>query len=211
MFSKTGRDRNSKNDQGQSLDNERDFRFVIAKRILPLSIGGVLLLALILTSVAIARNDEDTAKWVLAAALPVFGAWVGTILAYYFAKEGFESASRNVTETVERLTGMEKLKSIKVKDKMIVRHNMTVINTTASKQASQISLIGDILKLLDDSKKNRLPILDENDHPLYMIHRSMIDKYLTRKAAKDRLPTKDLDTLKLENLLEDDADLKKNV
>lgn len=199
----------SREDRDRNSDKEKDSRFLIAKIVLPISMGGVVLLALILIVGALERNDVDAAKWALAVAAPVVAAWAAAIISYYFTQKSFESASRNVTETVERLTGVERLKSIRVKDKMIVRRDITALNITSSKPASKIKLIGDILKLLDDSKKNRLPILDENDHPLYIVHRSMIDKYLTRKITKDKLTPEKLNNLTLEDLLNDDADLKR--
>ena len=199
-------DRNAK--ATNKPDNERDFRFIIAKIVLPISMGGVLALAIALAVTALARNDSDTATWVLAAVLPVLGTWVGTILAYYFAKENFESASRSFTETAERLTAMERLKAVMVKEKYIAKKDMVSISITKDHPESSVKLVAEILTLLEGKKRNRLPILDENDHCIYIIHRSMVDKYLTKKVTKDKLTTEDINELTLKNLLDDDTELK---
>lgn len=188
--------------------SEKDLRYAIAKPVIWLSIIGVLVLALALGITALARGDEDTAIWVLAAVLPVMGAWVGAILAYYFASENFEAATRGVSETAERLSTMERLRSIPVKLKMRARRDMLVTTISSTRPEDQINLVEDILNLLDAKKRNRLPVLDESEHPKYVIHRSMIDKYLIQKATRDKLSTDELDNLTLKQLLDEDLELK---
>jgi hypothetical protein len=199
------------NNQGQNRnrDGEREFRFVIAKWVLPIGMGGVLVLALVIAIVSfIADGTTETPRWILTSILPVFGAWVGTILAYYFAKENFESASRNAVETAEKFSMLERLKSVPARSKMVVRQAMIAPNITTDRPIPSIRIVGDILDLLENEQKNRLPVLDDRNHPKYMIHRSMIDKYLTRKITRDKLATDQLNQLSLQDLLDDDPDLK---
>ena len=73
MFGEEDRDRKKK-EQVQNSDKEKDSRFLIAKVVLPISMGGVVLLALILIVGALERDDVDTAKWALAVATPVVAA-----------------------------------------------------------------------------------------------------------------------------------------
>lgn len=193
----------------KAADNERDFRLIIAKIVLPASIGGVLVLAIALAIIAlVVKNDEDMAKWVMAAVLPVMGTWVGTILAYYFAKENFEAASRNVAETAERLTGIEKLKSVMVKEKYIAKKDMVSIQITKSNPESSVMLVDGIIKTLEDNGRNRLPVLNEENHPKYIIHRSMIDKYLIGKTTKGNKTAQDIGKLTLQTLLDEDKETK---
>ena len=74
----------------------------------PQNDGGVLGLAVLIMLTATAGQESDTAKLLLSSILPLLGTWVGTVLAYYFAKENFESAAR----ATGRLAGIEKLRSI---------------------------------------------------------------------------------------------------
>src|SRR5437660_837167 len=39
----------------------------------------------------------NTAQYVLTAVLPVVAAWVGTVLAFYFGRENYESAAKSTT------------------------------------------------------------------------------------------------------------------
>lgn len=130
-------------------------------------------------------------------------------LAYYFSRENFESASRSVERMAEKLTPMEKLESIPARLKMIPKAQMVLLNITGDKPLDKIKIVGDILGTFIQKGENRLPILDENDYPKYMIHRSMIDKYLTRKNIEGGLSRDRLKKLSLKDLLDDDEELKK--
>jgi hypothetical protein len=152
------------------------------------------------------NNKLDTAKMVFTAILPLLGTWVGTVLAYYFSKENFESANQNVREMVKaQLTSQEKLKSIPATDAkaMIPLNKMDAFRITKHVPEDKIFLVDGLLDFLNKNKRNRLPILDENDHPRYVIHRSLIDKFLVEKttAAPPTTPV-DLKKLTLKDLLE---------
>ena len=43
--------------------------------------------------------------------LPVIGAWVGTVLAFYFGQVNFEAASRSAANLVRQLSPREKLQA----------------------------------------------------------------------------------------------------
>jgi len=55
------------------------------------------------------RLEEVTAQWkdILTFTLPVLGAWVGTVLAFYFSKENFEAANRSMQSIVGHLSAPE--------------------------------------------------------------------------------------------------------
>jgi hypothetical protein len=150
--------------------------------------------------VMIMSKDARAPETVLTATLPLFGAWVGTILAFYFGRENFEAATRSVTSIAKAITPEEKLKAIMAKDKMIPRTKMLIETVPAEK----INLFAALDKL---TKVDRLPILDDKDHPIYMLHRSAIEQYLV-KNVRERIDPKDLT---LQNLLNDSPDLKQLV
>lgn len=53
------------------------------------------------------------------AVLPVFVTWVGTLLAYYFGKDNYESGAQHSADLARDLTGAEKLRKIPVTSVMI--------------------------------------------------------------------------------------------
>lgn len=165
------------------------YRNILALTVLLFSIVAVATLG-----VTTLLQDKTQTTLVFSALLPLLGSWVGTILAYYFSKENFEAATRSVTELARTVSPFEKLQSIPVKDKMILKKDIYFEIEDKTK------LLKDILSTLDTSKKgNRIPFANSADRPLYVIHRSALDKFLTREA----LAGKDPKVLTLQDFLND--------
>ncbi len=166
-----------------------DPREKLSKWVTLTSIIGVLVLALLIIGISYyIEKDREMTRLVFTAVLPLFGAWVGTILAFYFGKENFEAASRSVTNIAKAVGFMEKLKEIKVTDKMIRRENMSVI-AKPDNEIPQIKLKEILDTITSAGKGLRLPILNDKGNPVYIIHRSMIDKYLANQALATTPPT----------------------
>lgn len=180
---------------------EREYRESLSTWVSVVSIGGVVVLATIMIAASWYGGDKDTMKLVFTATLPLFGAWVGTILAFYYGKENFEAASRSVTNIAKAIGVNEKLQEIPVKDNMIPKRDMIVDD----RPADQIKLTELLEKM---STKERLPILNKEGAVIYMIHRSAIDRYLAQKALQSPPPT-DTAELTLKDLLDEDQELKK--
>ena len=185
-----------------------DSKLVIAIIILSISVAGSIALSIFVICMVDEGNRFDAVQYVFSAVLPLLGTWVGTILAYYFSKENFELANRSVQEMAKQMTPIQKLKSIPVRDKMIHKSNMIKLNVTSANPLNKILIVGHILKTLKDAKRNRLPILDRNGFPLYIIHRSMIDKYLANLSIVDKLSYAELEAKTLEDLLNEDSEMK---
>ena len=172
-----------------------DPRFLLALIILGFSIIGVIILAGF-----VLRRDStlSTAQFVLGAILPLLGTWVGTVLAYYFARENFESASRSVREMAKQLTPMEKLKATIVKDVMI--DIGIAVTFKLDKPEKDIKLKSDLIDAkLEKEKKERLPILNAQGLIKYMAHRSLFERFIVQEVAK----AKKVENLTLQDLLDD--------
>ncbi len=172
-----------------------DPRFLLGIVILGLSIAGVVILA----GFVLGRDSTlNTAQYVFGAILPLLGTWVGTVLAYYFARENFESASRSVREMAKQLTPTEKLKAIIIKDVMIDIGN--AVTFTLGKPEKDIKLKSDLIDAkLEKENRERLPILDTQGLIKYMAHRSLFDKFIVQEVAK----AKKVDDLTLQDMLND--------
>lgn len=182
------------NNKPDSTDS--NVRHFISLGITTISILGVLGLAIV-----ILVRDTESPEQVLGTVLPVIGTWVGTILAYYFSKDNLEAATRSFT-AVAQMSAAEKLKSVRATEKMIPKSQMFFRNTPGS----GVNLF-ETLTAMDDAKKgSRLPILDDKGCPVYVIHRSTIDRYMVQKATSGS--GTDLKTLTLQNMLDDDAAVK---
>jgi hypothetical protein len=158
------------------------------------------LAVVVLGYVSITKN-ETKAEQVLATALPLLGTWVGTVLAYYFARENFESASRSVSAMARQLTTSDKLAAISVKAKMIINDPQALF--AKSEPFSSVSLKA-LLDELDAAKKGlRIPLLDAGrKHIRYVVHRSMIERFLSTQALQGKAQ-QDLLKLSLDDILRD--------
>lgn len=117
-------------------------------------------------------------KDLLGLLLPLFGTWVGTVLAYYFGKENFEAASKRYENIIQKLTP-DVLDDISIKQIMIDQATMV------SKEESVSSglTVNDLIVFLDSISKSRLPILN-NQKIKYIIHKSTL---LEAKANGDEV------------------------
>lgn len=179
-----------------------DPQFFLGAGVLAISMVGLFVIA----GISLKGAGEEMQKYVFAAFVPVLASWVGTVLAYYFSRENFESANRSVRQMVGQISPAEKLASVSVASKMIPRQSMDVLVITPDKPENHLRIIADILAWFDKFKRNRLPVLDEQDRPKYIVHRSMIDKYLTLKMS---LSVDAQEQLTFRDLLDEDIEMKR--
>lgn len=172
----------------------RDF---LAIGITLFSIVGVAALA-----IAVIAHDPGDINSALAAVLPLFGSWVGTVLAYYFSKDNFETANISLSNMVDKITPQDKLKSTPVTDKMIAKNKIFYKNVTDINQTKLV----DILQKFNESNEvwSRLPILDDQGRLQYIVHRTLIDKFLVDKLWNpDPTAPKTVDQFTVQDLLQD--------
>jgi hypothetical protein len=172
-----------------------DYRFNIAKWITIFVLCATGILGIM--AMAVSSNPESfrSAKDILGMLLPVLSAWIGTIIAFYFGRENFETATNALAK---QLTSEEKLKSILVKDVMI--KVAQAVTFTLDKPEKNVKLKADLIDAkLDKENKERLPILDPQGRIKYMGHRSLFDKFIVQEVAK----AKKVEDLSLEDMLKD--------
>jgi hypothetical protein len=85
----------------RKLFAELDARTLIALVIVGAGIVGVVVISAL--AIGFANNKSEASQLVFSAVLPLFGTWVGTVLAFYFARENLEAA----TQSTLALTGRE--------------------------------------------------------------------------------------------------------
>lgn len=193
---------NNENNNG----NDADRKLVLNKVIFP-SLIGIFVLAVLHMILSYHGPDKaETSKNVFNSMLPVVGTWIGTVIAYYYSKENFEAANKSVRDMVGQMTAMEKLQSIPAADKMIPKDKM--ISETADDDKIAAVQLAKLVERMTSSKYNRLPVLLSSGAPRYVIHRSLIDKYLTSAALSGKYTMEQLNGLTLKNLVDEDAELR---
>jgi len=176
----------------------------IAKLVLGISGFGILGIALVALGGAAlsgAEQFKDTSQLVFNSLLPLLGTWVGTVLAYYFSRKNFESASQSV-ERMVTLTTEQKLGQLLVQKEMLRPGEISVFQIPAGKSPKDILLKDLRIKLGD--KITRIPVVDSDGVVLYIVHQSGLFKFIAEKALAGAA---DIEKLTLQGMV-DDAELK---
>jgi hypothetical protein len=190
------------------------FRIALAKTVTTWALAAILAIAALIIVVAGINaiwgsapervvQFFDISKYVLGVLLPVIGAWVGTVLAFYFGQVNFEAASKSAQNLVRQLSPREKLQAEPAGHAMMKINDVTTFKIPADKTEADIK----IKQLIDEGfekdkaqPRQRLPILDAQGRGKYVLHRSTVDAFV---APIKRPPDVDESTLTLKSLLED--------
>jgi uncharacterized membrane protein len=111
------------------------------------------------------------------ALIPLFGTWVGTVLAFYFSNKNFESAAKATRE----LLGDDRLRQISVRQAWIPVDQIKAATIPAGKTEADVEV--DDLKVMLVGKVTRIPIWDDNKVVKYVLHKSLIFEFLATKSA----------------------------
>jgi hypothetical protein len=138
-------------------------------------ITGVSIIAITLLAIYTIYKDPKEAKNILNVVLPVFASWVGTILAFYYGRENFETANAEVRKIIQQITPEQRAMELVSKHmRPLVTMSCFIIPT--GKSIADF-MINDLRNRLS-SNISRLPIIDANDKPKFMIHESSLNKYV---------------------------------
>lgn len=141
--------------------------------------SGVAITAL---AVLIIIRDKTETMTIFNIVLPVFASWVGTILAFYFGRENFESANKQMDKIVSQLSPAQRSTKL-VTSIMRPLQNITYIQIPKGKSEQDI-LIKELRSKFTENI-SRLPILDFENKPRYIIHESSINKYIAAGGTEN--------------------------
>jgi hypothetical protein len=152
-----------------------------------------------------AVNRSEASKLVFGSLLPLLGTWVGTVLAFYFAKANFESAAKN---TKDLLGITERLRSTPVESVMLKMTDPSVIKKTLVSPEKPESLkIAELVKIMRDNRRNRLPVLNSDSSPLFVIHLSILTDFISTQALSATGGSKPVTDLTISDLQAVDSQL----
>ena len=190
----------------EAADSNADFRAKLGGRLVMGASVGVILLGIIVICAA-AWGDQnkpavkEAAQLIFTSILPLLGTWVGTVLAFYYTRENFESASRTTLAAVR--SGSQQLASTGVADKMLPANAIIKANIPGGKTIGDLLLkdLGDIFDrpLPNGQKVSRLLIVNDKGACIGIVHRSIWLEMLYRGATLT--PPVQLATDSLEKLL----------
>jgi CBS domain-containing protein len=133
------------------------------------------------TSIVYLLNSTDkdrAAERVLSSSLPLYGTWVGTLLAYYFAKENFDSATKS-TVALSQLSLPNQFNNL---ESILV--SAAISNRFLFEDDLNRSL-RDVKGLLIKNDRKRLPVLNSENRTLqFLAYYEDLDAYSTSNLDK---------------------------
>ena len=155
----------------------RETRNLLAIIIVGASIVTVCILAVLVIVCSGCKDDGEAARYVLTAVLPLLGTWVGTVLAFYFAKESLETAARTTKELVGQATD---LATVFCKDVLTEIGKIKPSERTDEPESLDLQALIDAMQA---SGRQRLPIFTTDDVVRYVLHLSTAAVFLSTRDA----------------------------
>jgi hypothetical protein len=153
-------------------------RLVLWSAIALTALGGIIIVSAALTL----KPDTimEAARLLLSALLPLFGTWVGTVLAFYFSKENYEAASQSTLDAVKSVA--QRLSSTPIAAKMMPLAQIIVVQLPADGSIGSLKL-SDIEAKFDTvgangQKISRLLILNITGACVGILHHSVFTEML---------------------------------
>ena len=168
-------------------NQDRGARSVLAILISTFSIVGITIVSIAFIAVSNKEDRQAAASQVFTGILPLFGTWVGTLLAFYFAKENFDSATRNTVALSQiSLPSSNNLESILVSS--VISPNFVSFTTSSADREKSLE---DVKKYLTDRDRGRLPILKESGKSLdFLVYYRDIDEFISLRKLEGSENTK---------------------
>lgn len=143
-------------------------RTQIAFIIIGLGMVGISAVSWVALSGSTAAGRPEMARLVFASVLPLFGTWVGTVLAFYFVRDNLQAANETTLNTIKAAGGLDP--QSRVSDIMIVADKIKPKREVASDSDARKLLLGDLYKDTQTNDQSRVPILTTAGEPLYVVH-----------------------------------------
>jgi hypothetical protein len=147
----------------------------LAEWIIGLSVAGMILISTVAIWLATDESRPEMSRLVFTSILPLLGTWVGTVLAFYFARENLQAATDSVAQLASQFT-----ETTSVLEAMIPKAQITSA-TAANAAAAGNLLLSDLEAAMTAGQ--RLPILTPAGEVLYVVHKSSIDSYRSTLAS----------------------------
>jgi len=162
------------------------------------SVVGLLLISIvILIPIGV---DQETKKLVFNALVPLFGTWVGTVIAYYFSRENFATAAGTMTQLASASAG---LTGTLCTAAMIEKAKIGGLATIpAGKGPADLNLKTDFLDKLTPII-TRIPVVDSTDAIRYVVHDEVLHKFVFKKSTVPPAGGFDVATATLADVLAD--------
>jgi len=106
--------------------------------------------------------------------LPLWGTWIGTVLAFYFGKANFEAGTKSYQDAMKSISPEEKIAKLAVKDVMLPVKDIEFLKLEDESGVA----ISTILNYDRFKPYNRFAVMDKQSVVKYMIHRGLFYQFI---------------------------------
>ncbi|GAA5154268.1 hypothetical protein GCM10023321_25800 [Pseudonocardia eucalypti] len=163
-----------------SLD-DAGVRNLLARQIVRFSFLGILVASVV--ALFVAKDKEEVARLILASLVPLFGTWVGTVLAFYYAKDSLQTATDSTIRLVGKSDPLSPTSTV-----MIPRSDIEGKKLAAGDDPNTLHLT-DIRSDMEAARRQRWPIFNADDEVTYVVHKSTLDAYFAAHPSESAPPT----------------------
>lgn len=166
---------------GQQPTSSSFTRDYIALLLIAAGIIGITAVAI--AAVVFAQDTEraETTMAVFTALLPVVGTWIGTVLAFYFAKENFQAASDATRATMKQAGTLSE--DTKVTDVMTPLGKISPLRKVVDMEGADTLALSDLNKEMEETQNHRVPIFTTlTGAPLLVIHQAHVNDYAQKTS-----------------------------
>lgn len=141
---------------------------------------GILIISIVVIWTASPDDKAKQGAMVFSALLPLFGTWVGTVMAYYFSKDNFESAAKTTQDLLSKAD--QKLHKTSVQEAMKPFASITGVTIDAGKTDADVKFTDLRAKFTD--KITRVPVFSAQKQIVYLIHDTALYRFAFKVTEK---------------------------
>lgn len=159
------------------LSSDSNVRSALAFTVTGLGIVALWVVSWVTLNNAGTEDKGEAARLVFASIVPLFGTWVGSVLAYYFTSQNLRAGSETALAAVTALDRQSA--NTPVQKVMTPPTRIFPRKNVPNDDAAKALVLGELHQAMDNAGRSRVPILTDGQAPvaLYVLHISDIEKY----------------------------------
>jgi hypothetical protein len=146
-------------------------RQVLALAVVVISLTAVVIVSGLVIGFATPEGKPEATRLVFSSVLPLLGTWVGTVLAFYFARDNLDAATTSTIRLGRSLRPETPVQDVMIPLARITAHRLAVGADVAAVKLS------DLLSNMTTSGFQRIPLLTSDDRVVHVVHTSTLSAF----------------------------------
>lgn len=185
--SQTNQERINSADLADAQKREKIAMWVLIASIVTIALVSVM----VVVTAKEGENRERASQRVMDSTLPLYGTWVGTILAFYFSRNAFEAASSATARNAAVFQQVSNSPSLPPENKLNKILVSSLKNNLIFSQNDLTKSLSQVVKDLKDKDRYRVIVVDKDNKYISVIRRYEAEAYLTMPKSESSQPSTD--------------------